>query len=386
MSSNIKMLKTKNIAIIKSQPSSYYGGREKQLVAVCEAFEQQEVQIDIYSNCNIFSSELRKKRIIAKRFCLGNNPVGTLRSALFGLLMPFLIVYGIIFLLYLRLMKKNRNIYLVSIPEKIILTIPAKIFGISVIWEEFYNLSEWTALNPFKLLWIVSSRFAKIITFSNALKDALIKQRLSRKNITVIYPGVQLSELNTQETIFNTLENQTVKKIFKIGTICHLSKSNGLECLLQALKILTELIPDIQLTIIGTGGERANLNWLVRKLELEKHIWFIGYQENYDHWLKSFDVFVMPALVNQSINLAIVEAMAHFCPIVASKLNGIDEIVKNNFSGILVEPGNAEMLSQSIIYLYRNARSRMEMSKNAHQRAEAVFTIDRVMEDLGELI
>ncbi|MFC1615282.1 glycosyltransferase family 4 protein, partial [Patescibacteria group bacterium] len=338
--------------------------------------------------CYIFSSELRKKRIIVKKNWLGNNPIGVLNAISFGVLLPFLIVYGIIFLLYLRLIKKVFHIYLVSIPEKIILTIPAKFFGISVIWEEFYDLQEWTALNPFKLLWIFLSRLAKIITFSNSSKNNLIKQRISEKNISVVYPGVQLSELNTQETIFNTLvnQNQTAKKIFKIGTICHLSKSNGLEFLLQALKILTEIIPNTQLTIIGTGDERANLNWLVRKLELEKHIWFIGYQKNYDYWLKSLDVFVMPALVNQSINLAIVEAMAHFCPIVASNLEGIDEIVKNNFSGILVEPGNAEMLSQSIIYLYRNPALRKEMSKNAHQRAEAVFTMDRVMEDIGQLI
>lgn len=378
----------KKIVIIKSQPPSYYGGREKQVVILAQAWQQKGYQVFLFSNCSILSSEFRKRSMDDKKIWFGYDPIGWMKTVLFIILLPSHILFSVFFLLYLRLIKKIKYLYLMSIPEKIILTLGARIMGMKVIWEEFYILPKWKIFNPCKLSWILLSRIAYVVTFSNNSKDFLIKTGFSKNKIYTIYPGIDLADIKNQESLLDNaaLQSQPSRKLFKIGTICHLTKRNGLEFMLQALKIIIDIIPDAQLIIIGTGEERFNLNWLVRRLELEKHIWFMGYQEDYLHWLKSFDIFVMPSIKNYSINMAIIEAMAHFCPIVASNIDGINEIVKHNISGVLVEPSNPEMLAQIIINLYCNRQQRREIGQNAHQRVRAVFTIERVMEDFEKIL
>ncbi|MFH1187636.1 MAG: glycosyltransferase family 4 protein [bacterium] len=375
-----------HISIIKSKKSPYYGGRDKQLICLAAAWVGAGKNIAVFSNCAILREEAKKKEIGYKKIWLGCEPIGFKNSLVFTLLFPFLFLYSLAFAIILKFREKIDTLYLANMPEKILLTIPARLLGVNVIWEEFYISSEWHIFNPFRLLWIINARAAKIFTFSNAAKNILIKKGLPKK-IKVIYPGINLAEFENQQSLFTSAEDQNLnsKNLFKIGVICRLTKKNGLEYLLQALKIIVELIPEAQLVIIGTGDERFNLNWLVKKLDLAKHIWFMGYQENYCHWLKNFDLFIMPSVVNQSINIAIIEAMAYFCPVIASNLSGIDEIVKHTQSGILVPPGNPEILAQVIIQLYRDKTLRDEMGKNGYNRVRSVFNIERVMEDLERI-
>lgn len=387
-----------NISIIKSQKSDYFGEKEKQLVALVSAWQNYppvpacadrqacNVKINFYSGYSVISSELRKKRINTQKIYLGTSPVGFKNFFIFTLFYPFLLIFSFFFIPYLKFIKKKNTLILIDIPEKIAFTFIAKILGINVIWEEFYLSKKWSILNPYRLIYLLLSRFAYIFTYSNAAKKYLVKNGFSKK-ISVIYPGINMREIETQESIFGELNRTETenKKMFKIGTICNLSKNNGLEYLLQALKIIIEIIPEAQLIIIGTGEERFNLNWLVRKLNLGKHIWFIGYQENYYYWLKGFDLFVSPILTNQSINYAVIEAMANFCPIIASNIEGMDEVVKNNLCGIIVEPANPEILAQTVINLYRDIGTREELGKNSHKRIEAVFNIDRMIDDFEKM-
>ncbi|MFH0854365.1 MAG: glycosyltransferase [bacterium] len=377
----------KKIAIIKSQKSEYYGEKEKHLITLAVAWQENKKEIFICSGCKIFNAWLAQKGIKTKKIWFGMTPIGFKNSIWTIFTIPFLLIYSPLFLLTLKFFKKIDTVYLINIPEKIFLTIGARIIGINVIWEEYNIPKNWSIFNPYRLIWMTSAKFAKIFTYSSSAKNILAKKLLNGR-IEIIYPGINLSELQNQGSIFNALAEQNAqnKNIFKIGTICHLSKKNGLEYLLQAIKIVAELIPLTQLVIVGTGEERFNLSWLVRKLGIEKHIWFMGYQDNYYHWLKSFDLFAMPALNSEGINIEIIEAMAYSCPIIASDIQGINEIVKNNFSGILIEPANPEILAQSIIQLYRNKEIRKEMGQNGYNRVKAVFNIDRVLEDMEKLM
>lgn len=374
------------IAIIKSKKSPYYGGREKQLTTLAAAWTGGGKDITLYSGCNIIGDEFKKKSLGYKKIWLWPEPIGFKNSFIFSLFLPFLILYSAIFTFFLKFSKKQDTLYLVNIPEKILFTLPARLIGINIIWEEFHISSEWHIFNPYRLLWIITSRAAKIFTYSNAAKNILVKKGLPKK-LHVVYPGINLSDFQNQASLFKDTQEQTQNNtnLFKIGTICRLTKKNGLEYLLQALKIVVEIVPEAQLVIIGTGEDRFNLNWLVRKLDIGKHIWFMGYQENYNHWLKNFDLFVMPSVKNQSINLALIEAMAYFCPVIASNLEGIDEIVKHTLSGILVKPANPEILAQVIIQSYRDKSLRENMGSYGYNRVKAVFNIERVMENLERL-
>jgi len=85
------------------------------------------------------------------------------------------------------------------------------------------------------------------------------------------------------------------------------------------------------------------------------------------------DVFVLPTLYDPCPKV-ILEAMACETPIIASKVSGIPELIKNGREGILIPSKNSNLLADKIIDLLSNQDDATLMGKNARSRVENDFT------------
>ena len=101
--------------------------------------------------------------------------------------------------------------------------------------------------------------------------------------------------------------------------------------------------------------------------------------------MKAFDCFALSSVGRESFGIVLLEAMAAGCPIVASNLGGIPEIVHNNQTGILVEPGDPELLMQALLYLYRHPDVAMQLGIRGRARAESHFSLQRSLDQLVAL-
>ena len=81
----------------------------------------------------------------------------------------------------------------------------------------------------------------------------------------------------------------------------------------------------------------------------------------------------------ESFGASLVEALALERPVVASNLEGIPEIVKQNETGLLVQPGNSEELAQALIYLYQHPETAQSLAQRGRQYVEGQFTIERMI-------
>ena len=81
----------------------------------------------------------------------------------------------------------------------------------------------------------------------------------------------------------------------------------------------------------------------------------------YSRFLKVFDIFVLPS-ISEGMPICLLEAMASGCPIVASSVGGIPQMIENGKTGILVEPANVDALSNSILHLLGNELMRNSIS------------------------
>ena len=77
--------------------------------------------------------------------------------------------------------------------------------------------------------------------------------------------------------------------------------------------------------------------------------------------MNSFDIYVHPSICTESFGVAVLEASACGCPVVATRVGGVPEVCIDGQTGILVEPNNSDVLADAIIKLAKNAQLRNNM-------------------------
>ena len=98
----------------------------------------------------------------------------------------------------------------------------------------------------------------------------------------------------------------------------------------------------------------------------------------------SASIFVFPSVWEEPFGMPVVEAMASRTPVVATRGGAFPEIVEDGVSGLLVERSNVQALADAILQLISNPEQRDAMAKAAFERASAIFSWDRITENLLE--
>jgi glycosyltransferase involved in cell wall biosynthesis len=94
--------------------------------------------------------------------------------------------------------------------------------------------------------------------------------------------------------------------------------------------------------------------------------------------MQDFDIFVHPPITPDPFPGVVLEASIAGCPIVASYIGGIPEIVQHEFSGLLVQPGIPDAFSNSIIYLLKHPEIAIQLGQNAYKSVQQ-FTIEHTV-------
>ena len=83
--------------------------------------------------------------------------------------------------------------------------------------------------------------------------------------------------------------------------------------------------------------------------------------------------------------MAVVEAMAMECPVVASRVGGLVEVVVHGETGFLVQAGRVQLLAQHVVELLSSPEERVRLGANGSRHVQANFTRDRPIAQLQEL-
>lgn len=167
------------------------------------------------------------------------------------------------------------------------------------------------------------------------------------------------------------------------GFAARLDALKGTQDLLQAFADLHDSIEHVQLKMAGEGPDSARLSANAKRLDLDDACEFVGaYRGTLDRggFMRLLDAFVLPTYVDGTPN-AIIEAMSHGLPIIASRVGGIPDMVTPD-CGILIVPGDTRALTAAMGRLASDHAVRRRMGDAARIRYETLFSPGAVMPTL----
>ena len=144
------------------------------------------------------------------------------------------------------------------------------------------------------------------------------------------------------------LKDKTV--LMTMGRLDSYERCKGFDEVIELLPELSQIIPNLVYLIVGEGFDRERLEEKVRSLNLQKQVVFTGFiseTEKADHY-RLADSYVMPSK-GEGFGFVFLEAMACGIPVVASKLDGSREAVRDGLLGILVNPDDPEEIKTGIL-------------------------------------
>lgn len=149
-----------------------------------------------------------------------------------------------------------------------------------------------------------------------------------------------------------------------IGTISELHPNKGLIHLIDVVAQLRHRtdVPAFVVTIIGEGEQRALLQSRIKEAGLEQTLHLLGAIPHAAEYLNAFDIFTLTS-VTEALPYTLLEAGAARRPVIASKVGGIPEIIRQLETGILVRSGDQRELSEAITFLLTNKPKREQFGE-----------------------
>jgi glycosyltransferase involved in cell wall biosynthesis len=168
-------------------------------------------------------------------------------------------------------------------------------------------------------------------------------------------------------------------------SVSRLAEKKNLDRLIQAVALVSRDHPEIGLVIVGDGVLRRQLEARVNEYGLGGRIVFLGFRRDVPALLKTADVYVIPSL-REGLPRSLVEAMAVGKPVLASRINGQEEVVVDGVHGRLVDPTSVEDIAEGLRYFTALDRETLEAQGDAAQlHVQRHFNRDRMKAKYREL-
>ncbi len=219
-----------------------------------------------------------------------------------------------------------------------------------------YRLLYGLLVSPIKSIW---ANAKSVVACSQGLKDLALKTD-AKAIINVIPDGVDLKK-------FYPIEKENSLKTVRILAIGRLIPRKGFDCLIRSLPIVIEQTQrDFCVEIVGDGPQLSELMHLAKKINVDGKVVFSG-AVPYDMLVNKYqqsDIFVLSSSA-EGMPLVVLEAMASGLPIIATKVQGIGELVFDGLNGYLFNPFDYNTLGRLLACMINDDEKRITMGKES---------------------
>ncbi|UTW60667.1 glycosyltransferase family 4 protein [bacterium SCSIO 12741] len=250
-------------------------------------------------------------------------------------------------------------------------------------YDEWYNNKHGFDPEPgasnlyFKLARWAETRMTRSFAISRGLQNLYVGLGICEPEKTdLIYYGFE----------FPTSHNPDPEKRFspnQLVIVGRLTGFKGHRFAFQAIKKVAEVIPDVELIVVGSGALEEELKQQVVDLGVEKYVRFLGYQPDGRSFMESSDVVLIPS-VSEGFGVVVLEAFSTSRPIVSFDVPSLNEHLKHEESGIIVPPYDTNAYADAIIDLLQNPEKRDRIGKNGLKILQTKYTPKRMVRETIE--
>ena len=259
--------------------------------------------------------------------------------------------------------------------------------GVPVIVTTEHGMASWKKRYHLLLERVVNHYTNKIIAVSEDIRRRRVDfEGVNPKKIITISNMVDINLFNAPTSREQVRKRLGINdSIILIGTVARLVVAKRLDILLEAARIICNGFPQARFLIIGDGPLREQLEFQAEQLDLHSdHVQFLGSREDIPELMSALDVFVLSS-EREGLPVAMLEAMAASKPVVATRVGGIPEVIRDGHNGLLVPPRNVHRLSEAICALLKSSTLRETIGNNGYSTVKSDFSASAISRQIAAL-
>ncbi|AIQ72617.1 MULTISPECIES: glycosyltransferase family 4 protein [Paenibacillus] len=175
------------------------------------------------------------------------------------------------------------------------------------------------------------------------------------------------------------------QKDFNVLLVGRLAHWKGQHIVLEAAKSFKNE-PRVKFWLAGDAlfGEEAYKQELLQKIKNDEltNVSMLGHVDDIQGLMNTADLLIHTSVTPEPFGQVIVEGMAAGLPVIASNEGGPVEIVVQGETGLLIEPGDAAILADSIKWMLDHPEERRRMADNGMKRVKEHFVIENTVKDI----
>lgn len=313
--------------------------------------------------------------------------------------LPIFLLVAFLKTLYFSLFRKVNCIYIsdgLLSPFGLLLK---KICGVPVVGtihgrDIVFNNRLYQKLVPWSL-----RRLDQIACVSHTLEHECIKRHIPKHLITVIPNGVDVADFafdldSTHISHFESIAQTSFKQKRILITVGRLVRKKGVHFfLINILPLIIKKNPNIIYLIVGDGPLETEIQHIIKDRQLEDYAFLLG-KVNMDSNLlpavyRLADIFVMPNIPvdddMEGFGIVALESCAAGKPVIASRVDGIPEAIKDGKNGILIQHTDYEGFCDKILELLADHRRYQEISLKSKQYVAENYSWKKIAEQYWDI-
>ena len=233
----------------------------------------------------------------------------------------------------------------------------------------------------------LAARTHCLVAVSGRIRDDLLHYRVTEPGkITVVPLGVSLEPFLASRGVRGELRRElgvgSERRL--VGIVGRVSEIKNHDLFLRALARLTRRDGRVLGVVVGDGPRLPQMRRLARHLGLEEKVVFTGWRMDLPRIYADLDVLVVSSR-NEGTPVSIIEAMAAGCPVVATSVGGIPDMVTHGETGQLVGSGDETGLAQAVLDTLTDRDEAQRRTVRARDRARERYGVARLVQDIDAL-
>lgn len=254
------------------------------------------------------------------------------------------------------------------------------------------GISSWPVRMLMKLRNKLLSHADAFISLSTEMTEEYLQSGVPRERLSVIAQSVDVDRfqpISAEEKIALRRKLNLPETQLLVMFSGRLVSYKGLPNLLGVWEKICRTTTGTTLIIAGTGGVdiyncEESIKRFVQEHGLSDRVIFTGGIKNVDEYLKSVDIYAFPT-ENEAFPLALLEALACALPAVTTTVGGIPDVITNEQNGLLIPPGNSDMLLLALQRLLNEPSLRASLGQAALATVTQRYTREIITQQYATL-